>query len=122
MNRLLAALSATLLSTCVANAMSDREVLEHLSAAHIFGACKEARGSSASERSLCWGEVQMLFMLASAGDGYLGSASRFCPPVSASINQTKKVVLKYIEDRPERLHEPFVFLAVEALRKAWPCS
>lgn len=121
MRHLFAVLLACFFSTCAANAMSDQEILQHLSAAHTLDACKEAPGSSASERGVCWGEIQMLYMLAFAGGGYLGNASRFCPPDGASIDQTKKVVLKYIEDRPERLHEPFVFLAIEALRKAWPC-
>jgi Rap1a immunity proteins len=32
------------------------------------------------------------------------------------------VVIKYIEARPERMHEPFADLALEALKAAWPCN
>jgi Rap1a immunity proteins len=32
------------------------------------------------------------------------------------------VVIKYIEARPERMHEQFGKLALEALTAAWPCK
>ena len=32
------------------------------------------------------------------------------------------VVVKYIDDRPERMHENFRRLALEALQSAWPCK
>ncbi len=121
MRRLFVALLAGVFSTAAADAVSDREILQRISAAHILDACREAPGSSAYEEGECWGQIVMLYMLAFAADDYLGDASRFCPPDGASPAQTKKVVLKYIDERPERHHEPFAFLAVEALRKAWPC-
>jgi Rap1a immunity proteins len=33
-----------------------------------------------------------------------------------------RVVIKYIEARPERMQEPFGKLALEALEEAWPCK
>ena len=33
-----------------------------------------------------------------------------------------RVVIKYIEARPERMQEPFGTLALEALEEAWPCK
>jgi hypothetical protein len=36
--------------------------------------------------------------------------------------QTVRVVVTYIDARPERMHEPFSVLALEALRTAWPCK
>jgi hypothetical protein len=32
------------------------------------------------------------------------------------------VVVKYIDERPERMHERFTKLAYEALKAAWPCK
>jgi hypothetical protein len=32
-----------------------------------------------------------------------------------------RVVVAYIEKRPERMHEPLADLAIEALQQAWPC-
>lgn len=43
------------------------------------------------------------------------------PPTSTST-QLVRVVLRYIEARPERMHERFNELAFEALMDAWPCK
>jgi hypothetical protein len=43
-------------------------------------------------------------------------------PGEAPISQLVGVVIFYIDGRPARLHEPFMVLALEALRAAWPCK
>jgi hypothetical protein len=45
-----------------------------------------------------------------------------CLPVGATQGQAIHVVVKYIDDRPARLHENFKPLALEALQAAWPCK
>jgi Rap1a immunity proteins len=42
-------------------------------------------------------------------------------PDGATVGQVTRVVIHYIEERPNRLHEPFRQLAAEALANAWPC-
>ena len=122
MRLLFAVLLAGLVSTSgPANAISDQKIGQFLSAAYILDACKEAPKSGPGERGRCEGQIEMLYILALLGPRYLGEASRFCPPDGASVDQVKRVVIKYIEERPERLHEPFFVLALESLRKAWPC-
>jgi hypothetical protein len=37
-------------------------------------------------------------------------------------DQAVHVVVQYIDERPARLNETFKQLALEALRKAWPCK
>jgi hypothetical protein len=37
-------------------------------------------------------------------------------------NQLVRVVVAYIDQRPARLHESFLNLALEALTDAWPCQ
>jgi hypothetical protein len=46
----------------------------------------------------------------------------FCEPNGVTIGQVVAVVVKYIEARPERMHEDFGTLALEALTAAWPCK
>jgi hypothetical protein len=46
----------------------------------------------------------------------------FCVPEVATPEQGVGVVIKYIEARPERMHEPFGKLALEALEEALPCK
>jgi hypothetical protein len=49
-------------------------------------------------------------------------AEVFCIPKEIKINQQIRVVVKYIDARPERMHERFALLALLALIEAWPCQ
>jgi hypothetical protein len=46
----------------------------------------------------------------------------FCIPQNATNSQMVRVVIQYIDQRPQRMHEHFTALAYEALRTAWPCK
>jgi Rap1a immunity proteins len=48
-------------------------------------------------------------------------AEVFCVPKETTIQQQIRVVVKYVEARPERMHERFALLALLA-REAWPCE
>lgn len=50
------------------------------------------------------------------------SSSNICPQKSEETDQDVRVVVKYIDGQPARLHEDFFALALEALRAAWPCK
>jgi hypothetical protein len=71
-------------------------------------------GVSVYQQGRCGGYV------ASLVDG--GGEQDFCSPKGVSIGEAVAVVIKYIEARPERMHEPFGNLALEALKEAWPCK
>jgi hypothetical protein len=45
-----------------------------------------------------------------------------CNPPEVTTEQGIRVVVQYIDAQPARLHEDFRLLAIEALRKAWPCQ
>ena len=45
-----------------------------------------------------------------------------CSPDDVTNEQSVRVVIKYIDERPARMHEDFELLAYEALRAAWPCK
>lgn len=47
---------------------------------------------------------------------------RACPPQQGSTLQSAKVLLRYIDNNPDRLKEPGITLALEAFRDAWPCQ
>jgi len=44
-----------------------------------------------------------------------------CVPNGVTQGQLMRVVVKYIDSRPERMHEDFGMLALEALRSSFPC-
>ena len=64
----------------------------------------------------CHGNVQAV--------GYLGSALpapyKIYMPTGVSPEQSVRVVVQYLNARPQRWHEPFLALAVEALAQTWP--
>lgn len=45
-----------------------------------------------------------------------------CRPAEATTGQVVRVVVTFIQARPARMHESFVFLAMDALTEAWPCK
>jgi hypothetical protein len=91
-----------------------------VSANHFLPGCKSALSgkmftqAEALQRGRCTGFVQAFLALSPALD--------FCQPREATIGQAVAVVVKYIEARPERIHEPFGSLTLESLRAAWPCK
>ena len=46
---------------------------------------------------------------------------RACPPAQGSILESAKVLLRYLDQNPDRLNEAGITLAFEAFREAWPC-
>ncbi|WP_371498077.1 Rap1a/Tai family immunity protein [Bradyrhizobium sp.] len=63
----------------------------------------------------------MISILAAVGT-VLPADRRYCPPPTGTVTQAVRVVVKYLNDHPERLHERFQILAVDGLRAAWPCK
>jgi hypothetical protein len=45
-----------------------------------------------------------------------------CPPNDLTLKEIVLVVIKYIDERPERMNENFKKLAIEAIHDAWPCG
>jgi hypothetical protein len=73
--------------------------------------------SAGTESGICMG-VMLTFKSTGA---FLANDVRVCVPEDATLRQMIRVVVKYIEERPEKMHVPFVALALLALRDAWPC-
>jgi hypothetical protein len=67
----------------------------------------------ASRTALCFGIINSL--------SYIGQQFGTCLPAGTTSRQAVSVVVQYIDGHPEKIHENFNSLAVEALRQAWPC-
>ena len=72
----------------------------------------EARSAGACEGMI---ETAMLF------SPNLPAHVRACPPAQGSILQSAKVLLRYLDNNPNRVNEPGITIAIEAFRDAWPC-
>jgi hypothetical protein len=45
-----------------------------------------------------------------------------CRPVGSNVGQALRLVVAYVDERPERMQDDFERLALEALQQAWPCG
>jgi hypothetical protein len=52
----------------------------------------------------------------------VGATLGICRSPESTVDQGVRIVVEYVDSQPARLNENFNSLAVEALRKAWPCS
>lgn len=45
-----------------------------------------------------------------------------CFPKKITNGQAYRVVVRYLENNPDKLHLDFMYLASDAMRQAWPCK
>jgi hypothetical protein len=70
-----------------------------------------------AESNFCSGVVHAL--------GYVGRILppqfQACVPPNSTSRQLARVVVKYMDAHPQRMHEDFKLLTLEAFHDAWPC-
>ena len=69
---------------------------------------------------MCWGYI------AGVNDNQMshvasGKLRSYCLPQGVQFDQLAKVVRKYLEDNPAKLHLPGGILVISALEQAFPC-
>jgi hypothetical protein len=69
-----------------------------------------------------WGACAGILHTLMVTSSHLQTNMRSCVPGEATIQQAAKVLVKYLDDRPETLHEPAVIAVIESFRAAWPCK
>jgi Rap1a immunity proteins len=70
-----------------------------------------------------WGVGLCYAMIVGVGyvTGDMPEHLRSCRPDKVTNEQLVRVVISYVEARPERMHEDIRQLALEAFHRAWPC-
>lgn len=63
----------------------------------------------------CVGAVEVL-------DALSHDTKAFCAPEATNNLERVRIIVAYIEARPERMKEDFRLLANEAMANAWPCK
>jgi hypothetical protein len=93
------------------------------SANSMLLACKRFIGeggqASDAEAGYCAGTIDIL---AAIGTSISERVVCWDVPDETTTEQRVRVVVRYIEAHPARMHEPMPRLAIEALRDAWPCK
>jgi hypothetical protein len=88
------------------------------SANEMMQGCREPANATARHlplQSECIGTVRTMLYFSRSHFGA-------CSPDWANVGQALRVIVRYVDQRPERMHERFEFLALEALQQAWPCK
>jgi hypothetical protein len=91
------------------------------SANAILPFCKNFNEKNSRDfgKGYCAGAVAGMMLVAG---GSVGRPWCAAIPDEVTVSQTVRVVVRYIEARPNRMHESFTKLALEALVEAWPCQ
>jgi hypothetical protein len=98
---------------------------EDTSANSVFLGCKafaEGRATNLQLNQLgsfCAGVVHRL---APTAQYFSPPEWQSCAPATSDARQLARVVVSYIEARPQRMHEDFRLLTLEAFHYAWPCK
>lgn len=66
----------------------------------------------------CSGVVRTVLTIAARDPGQRIA----CPPDKISMRQGLRVVVRYMEQHPQKLHFDLMTLAMEAVQEAFPCS
>jgi hypothetical protein len=94
----------------------SQAVSRSFSADFYEAGCKDfLAGQSSFFGGRCVGAVEVL-------DALNDDTKLFCPPGGATNLQRIKVIVDYIEKRPDRKNADFRLVANEAMAKAWPCK
>ena len=117
----LIAAAAAMLNCGLAVAESDKT-----SASYWMPACRDAASSNFYGDNSGEPETVHVFKMGFCagvinGITYMKKSIGFCLPDGVSAQEATRVVVQYIDKRPERMNENFKLLAVEALQAAWPC-
>jgi Rap1a immunity proteins len=96
-----------------------------ISANAIFRGCKAlVEGQTANPQLFALGNLcaGIVIGLASVGQDLSPPEWRSCTPATSDARQLARVVVNYIEARPDRMPEDFRRLTLEAFHDAWPCK
>ena len=78
----------------------------------------------AAEQGVCLGYVMGLddgISILQSSETDRSRWSPICKPKEVTASQVQDVVIKYLDDHPEKRHEMIAILAIVAMRAAWPC-
>jgi hypothetical protein len=76
--------------------------------------------SEAHDQGTCFGIVLGVMFLANAATR--NTADSACISAMITNAQAVRVVVRYLRNHPERLHEPLADLVLAAFVDAWPCK
>jgi hypothetical protein len=113
--------TSRVLVVCVAACLvfgHDAEASDENSGIHWLRKCTNPEPALQIE---CAIYVRALVEYDEARGTLLGKERFICPQKDLTIGQSREVVIRFLREKPEDLHRPFVLLAHLALTAAFPC-
>lgn len=88
---------------------------------HLSGPAPSYGEPTAMKQGVCMGVITGLNFEARLSKSVFKKAF-FCIPDSVTFGQQIQVVVAFIDNHPQDMHERFDWLAIKALADAWPCK
>src|SRR5262249_12815125 len=111
-------------SVLIVSATGQQATNADTSANAVFLGCKafaEDRATTARLLNIAGVCAGLVLGLSYVGE-VLPPEHQSCVPPTSDAQQLTRVVVRYIEARPQRMHEDFRALTLEAFHNAWPCK
>jgi len=111
------------LAAALWNQNVDAQTPDVRSANFIVPGCQKFlsnRPDSLLQQGRCFGIIETLLVIGQLKG--MAAEFTFCPAPEVTTGQLIRKAVDYIESRPQRKHEDFVLLALEAFHEAWPCN
>ena len=70
--------------------------------------------------AVCLGFIAGVIHAINSNSQFQKTSNKYCGP-NVPIIQSKAIVVKYLNDHPEKLHLDSYFLILDAIQKAFPC-
>jgi hypothetical protein len=80
----------------------------------------EPSSGDALMQGMCWGMIGGIRFFAASST--YRTKSSVCIPEEATLGQMLSVIVRYMRNNPQNLHENFMYLAMAAVQGAWPCK
>ncbi|MEJ6846716.1 Rap1a/Tai family immunity protein [Sinorhizobium fredii] len=116
-------LLAVLLTASSANAETAMEMKSHCTSVAVSQLAPDGqvRIESSFPAGVCWGAFGALQNISRFQDGD-HRVLYFCPPEESTRLQFIRVFVKYVDEHPERSHEEWTTIGLNALQAAFPCN
>jgi hypothetical protein len=118
-----AALVLGFLAAVLSTQNADAQNPDVRSASFIAPGCQKFlsnRPDNLLQQGRCFGIIETLLVMGQLKG--MAPEFTFCPAPEVGPGQLIRVAVDYIEHRPDRMHEDFLLLALEAFHESWPCN
>lgn len=115
-----AAFAATLIAAPTLGVAADVDLR---SGTYYLERCDETQPNGSKDVGFCLGYMLGFSDMNGAVSAFFPAHGKmWCAPEAVTFEQMNLIIVKALREHPERLHEPVLFIAIEAMKRAFPCE